>query len=87
MFCLIFFFCTMDSLFQFALENAKKHGLSFIILCGAIYWFDARCTRLEFDVNRKTEEYENFLKEDHFKMVKVIENNTAVLENILKEKR
>jgi hypothetical protein len=78
-----------QTIFNYLIEQAKAHGLVFLMLLGAIYWLNDKVDAANEKSDVCSEKQIQYLQEDRAKMISVIENNTAVMQEMLEvlEKR
>jgi hypothetical protein len=71
-----------QTIYNYLLEQAKRHGLAFIMLIGAVYWLNEKVDAANAKSDAYIEKQILYLQEDRTKMLIVIENNTAVMQQV-----
>lgn len=77
---------------SFIIEQLKKHGVLFLMLLAAVYFINDKWTETQVELKSEQLRYEKrvdaelqYLKDDRTEMIKVIENNTKVMERVARD--
>lgn len=72
-----------EILLTWCFEQAKRYGAVFVILGIALYWVTMRLAEMDAKYEKAIHTQIQYLNEDRGKMLKVIENNTLVMEQVV----
>ena len=77
---------------NYVTEQLKKHGLLFVLLLSAVYFLNEKWTATQSELKSAQMQYEKrvdselqYLKDNRTEMIKVIENNTKVMERVARD--
>ncbi len=70
-----------QTIYIWIIEQAKRHGFSFCLLIVAVYYLNKKVDDWSAKYDMAIETQIKYLKEDHNKMIIVIENNTTTIKN------
>jgi hypothetical protein len=74
-----------ETLLTWLFEQAKRYGATFVVLGIALYWITERLNEMDIKYEKAISTQIQYLKDDQSKALKVIENNTLVMERVLEE--
>lgn len=78
---------TMGELMNVLIEAARKQGLSILLSLGFAFLFFQQLNEVRKEQRDCMTQYLEYVRLDHAMMVKVIENNTMVMQTVLKDKK
>ncbi len=72
----------MTEIMTILLESTRKQGLSLLLSLGFAFLFFHQLGEVRKEQRDCLNEYMEFVRQDHLLIIKVIENNTMVMESL-----
>lgn len=71
-----------DRMIQFLMEQARMHGLGFILLAAAVYYFQTENAKMTDEIRACNNTIIEMYRTDRLQLQEIIANNTKALEEI-----
>ncbi len=72
-----------QTIYLWVIEQAKRHGFSFVLLMVAVYYLNNKVDNMSKKYDDAMDSRIKYLTEDREQMLKVIQNNTTMMEKLV----
>jgi hypothetical protein len=69
-------------IYELIINHTKKHGLSFLLLMGMVFWFNQQYINLSEKIDACNQSTIEIYKSQNERLINVLERNSEAMENI-----